>query len=96
MMSTVQAGDLVTGFTPSNGWGLEVGIVRQPQGVTEMLSPGTFGHGGGYGTQFWIDTKRGIAFNHDDSTVQFQKCGRVAGQVGLSEGRTAVVANSPV
>ena len=26
-----------------------------PQGVTVMLSPGTFGHGGAYGTQAWID-----------------------------------------
>jgi CubicO group peptidase (beta-lactamase class C family) len=60
MMSTLQTGDLVTGFTPGNGWGLGVWIVRQPQGVTEMLSPGTFGHGGVYGTQAWIDMKRGI------------------------------------
>ncbi len=60
MMSTLQTGDLVTGFTPGNGWGLGVCIVRQPQGVTEMLSPGTFGHGGVYGTQAWIDMKRGI------------------------------------
>jgi CubicO group peptidase (beta-lactamase class C family) len=61
MMSTVQTGDLVTGFTPGNGWGLGVCIVRQPQGVTEILSPGTFGHGGLNGTQAWIDMKRGIA-----------------------------------
>jgi CubicO group peptidase (beta-lactamase class C family) len=85
MMSTVQTGDLVTGFTPGNGWGLGVGIVRQPQGVTAMLSPGTFGHGGGYGTQFWIDTKRGVTLimmiqrsnfkNADESPVRlaFQK-----------------------
>jgi CubicO group peptidase (beta-lactamase class C family) len=85
MMSTVQTGDLVTGFTPGNGWGLGVCIVRQPQGVTAMLSPGTFGHGGGYGTQFWIDTKRGVALimmiqrsnfkNADESPVKlaFQK-----------------------
>jgi CubicO group peptidase (beta-lactamase class C family) len=85
MMSTVQTGDMVTGFTTGNGWGLGVGIVRQPQGVTAMLSPGTFGHGGGYGTQFWIDTKRGVALimmiqrsnfkNADESPVRlaFQK-----------------------
>jgi CubicO group peptidase (beta-lactamase class C family) len=85
MMSTVQTGDLVTGFTPGNGWGLGVCIVRQPQGVTEMLSPGTFGHGGAYGTQVWIDMKRGVALimmiqrsnfkNGDDSPVRlaFQK-----------------------
>jgi CubicO group peptidase (beta-lactamase class C family)/type 1 glutamine amidotransferase len=85
MMSTVQTGELVTGFTSGNGWGLGVCIVRQPQGVTEMLSPGTFGHGGAYGTQFWIDMKRGVALimmiqrsnfeNADDSPVRlaFQK-----------------------
>jgi CubicO group peptidase (beta-lactamase class C family) len=36
-------------------WGLGWGIVREPQNVTGMLSPGTFGHGGAYGTQAWID-----------------------------------------
>src|SRR5438552_17197496 len=60
MMSTVQTGDLITGFTPGSGWGLGVCVVRQPQGVTEMLSPGTFAHGGAYGTQFWIDMKRRV------------------------------------
>lgn len=54
-MTSVQTGDLVTGFTPGNGWGLGWCIVRQPQGVTAMLSPGTFGHGGAYGTEAWID-----------------------------------------
>lgn len=85
MMSTVQTGDLVTGFTPGNGWGLGVCIVRYPQGVTEMLSPGTFGHGGAFGTQAWIDMNRGVALvmmiqrsnfkNGDDSPVRlaFQK-----------------------
>jgi CubicO group peptidase (beta-lactamase class C family) len=80
MMSTTQTGNLVTGFTPGNAWGLGVCIVRQPQGVTEMLSPGSFGHGGVYGTQFWIDIKRGVALimmiqrsnfkNADDSPVR--------------------------
>ena len=32
--------------------------LREPQGVTRMLSPGTFGHGGAYGTQSWADSKR--------------------------------------
>jgi len=30
-------------------------------GVTEALSPGSFGHGGAYGTQAWIDPVRGLA-----------------------------------
>ncbi len=54
-MTTVQSGDLVTGFTPGNGWGLGWCVVRDPQGVTATLSAGTFGHGGAYGTQAWID-----------------------------------------
>ena len=60
LMSTIQTGGLKTGFTEGNGWGLGWCVVREPQGVTAMLSPGTFGHGGAYGTQAWIDpeTKR--------------------------------------
>ena len=55
LMTGVQTGDLKTGFTPGNGWGLGWCVTREPQGLTAMLSPGTFGHGGAYGTQAWID-----------------------------------------
>jgi CubicO group peptidase (beta-lactamase class C family) len=54
-MMTVQTGDLAAGFTPGSGWGLGWGIVRAPQEVTGMLSPGSFGHGGAYGTEGWVD-----------------------------------------
>lgn len=54
-MTTVQSGDLVTGFTPGNAWGLGWCIVREPQGVSAALSSGSFGHGGKNGTQAWID-----------------------------------------
>ena len=62
LMTSVQTDDLQTGFTPGNGWGLGWCIVRNPQGVTEMLSPGTFGHGGAFGTQGWIDPQRKMIF----------------------------------
>lgn len=55
LMTTVQSGELKTGFLPGNAWGLGWCIVREPEGVTATLSPGTFGHGGAYGTQAWID-----------------------------------------
>jgi CubicO group peptidase (beta-lactamase class C family)/glyoxylase-like metal-dependent hydrolase (beta-lactamase superfamily II) len=60
LMTTIQTSGLKTGFTDGNGWGLGWCVVREPQGVTAMLSPGTFGHGGAYGTQAWVDpaTKR--------------------------------------
>lgn len=54
-MTTVQSGDLVTGFTPGNAWGLGWCLVREPQGVSAALSSGSFGHGGKHGTQAWID-----------------------------------------
>ena len=61
-MTTLQTGELTTGFTPGNGWGLGWCIVREPQGVSGMLSPGTFGHGGAFGTQGWVDPRRGMIF----------------------------------
>ena len=54
-MTSPQTKELKTGFTPGNCWGLGWCIIRNPQGVTEMLSPGTFGHGGAFGTQGWVD-----------------------------------------
>lgn len=61
-MSSVHSGDLKTGFTDGNGWGLGCCVVRQPQGPTAVLSPGTFGHGGVYGTQAWIDPVKKVAY----------------------------------
>jgi len=55
LMTTIQTGGLKTGFTEGNGWGLGWCVVRKPQDITAMLSPGAFGHGGAYGTQAWID-----------------------------------------
>src|SRR6266478_1891342 len=34
--------------------------------------------------------EEGCRINHDDPAVQFQECRRLAGQVGLPEGRTGV------
>ncbi|MBW3598387.1 MAG: beta-lactamase family protein [Planctomycetes bacterium] len=61
-MTSIQTGELTTGFTPGNGWGLGWCVVREPQGVSRMLSPGSFGHGGAFGTQGWIDPKREMIF----------------------------------
>jgi CubicO group peptidase (beta-lactamase class C family) len=61
-MTTNQIGNLVPGFTPGNAWGIGWCVVWQPQGLTEMLSPGTHGHGGAYGTQAWIDPVKDAAY----------------------------------
>jgi CubicO group peptidase (beta-lactamase class C family) len=61
-MTRCQTGDLTTGFTEGNCWGLGWCVVRQPQGVSAMLSPGTYGHGGAFGTQGWVDPRRKMIF----------------------------------
>ena len=55
LMTQNQTGDLKPGFTEGLAMGLGFQVVREPAGVTAMLSPGTFGHGGAHGTQGWID-----------------------------------------
>lgn len=50
------------GFAPGHAWGYGWGVVKEPQGVTSMLSPGTFGHGGAFGTQGWIDPERKMVY----------------------------------
>lgn len=54
-LTKTQTGDIKTGFTDGMSWGLGFQVVKEPQGVTAMLSPGTFGHGGAYATQSWAD-----------------------------------------
>ena len=58
-MTRLQTGALPCGFVDGMGFGLGWAFVKSPTGVTEALSPGTFGHGGAFGTQAWIDPKKG-------------------------------------
>ncbi len=67
-----QTGDLPTGFFQGGvfgnhganyGWGIGTSILRTPhEGVAAMLSPGSFGHGGAWGTQAWVDPAKGVAY----------------------------------
>ena len=71
-LSSPQTGDLPTGFFQNDafgkrganyGWGLGTCILLSPhEGVASMLSPGSFGHGGAWGTQAWIDPAKGVAY----------------------------------
>ena len=61
-MTSLQTGELETGFTPGCGWGLGFCLVQKPQGATAMLAPGSFGHGGAFGTQGWIDPQNEMIF----------------------------------
>jgi CubicO group peptidase (beta-lactamase class C family) len=57
-LRTISTGELKTGFIDGSAWGLTMSVVKNPQGASGALSPGTFGHGGAYGTQAWIDPKK--------------------------------------
>ncbi len=71
-ITTPQTGDLPTGFFQNAtfgqhganyGWGLGTCILRTPhEGAAAVLSPGTFGHGGAWGTQAWVDPVKGVAY----------------------------------
>jgi CubicO group peptidase (beta-lactamase class C family) len=72
VLSSVHTGDLPTGFFQNAahgqrgrnyGWGIGTCVLRTPhEGVAAMLSPGSFGHGGAWGTQAWIDPVKGVAY----------------------------------
>jgi CubicO group peptidase (beta-lactamase class C family) len=79
-LTCTQSGDIETGFTDGMSWGIKFQVVKQPQGVTATLNPGTFGHGGAYATQSWADPvnqtiyvlmiqRRGFK-NGDDSPIR--------------------------
>lgn len=72
VLTSVHTSDLPTGFFQNEtygkrganyGWGIGTCILRTShEGVPAMLSPGTFGHGGAWGTQAWIDPVKGVAY----------------------------------
>ena len=71
-LTTSQTGELPTGFFQNENfgkhgsnysWGLGTCLLREPhEGVAAVLSAGTYGHGGAWGTQAWIDPVKGVAF----------------------------------
>ena len=90
-MTTNQLGDLPkVSFAPGMQMGLGFHLVHTPQEVTESLSVGSFGHGGAFGTQAWIDPVKKRAYvlliqrtdlkNSDQSEIrrEFQKAAKEA------------------
>jgi CubicO group peptidase (beta-lactamase class C family) len=59
-MTRTQTGDIKTGFVEGMSFGYGWAVVKEPKGVTAMLSAGTFGHGGAFGTQGWIDPHKDL------------------------------------
>ncbi|MBX9580599.1 MAG: beta-lactamase family protein [Gemmataceae bacterium] len=59
-MIRTQTGDIKTGFVDGMSFGYGWAVVKEPKGVTAAVSPGTFGHGGAFGTQAWVDPKQDL------------------------------------
>jgi CubicO group peptidase (beta-lactamase class C family) len=49
-----------SGWLGGTGYGLTFEIVDQPEGTLLLHSPGTYGHGGAFGTEGWIDPKNDL------------------------------------
>jgi len=49
-----------SGWLGGTGYGLTFEIVNQPQGTLLLHSPGTFGHGGAFGTEGWVDPRNDL------------------------------------
>jgi CubicO group peptidase (beta-lactamase class C family) len=80
LMTAVHTGDLPAGHSPGMGYGLAWAVVREPLGALELLSVGTYGHGGAFGTEGWVDPKLDL--------IRILMIGRSAG--GSSDERNAL------
>ena len=60
VMTMPHTGDLKAGHLPGTGFGLTWEVVKEPMGLMTLLSPGTFGHGGAFGTHGWIDRQKDV------------------------------------
>jgi CubicO group peptidase (beta-lactamase class C family) len=59
MMTKARTVGLDPAFVPGTFYGLACAVIDEPGGATAGLSRGSFGHGGVYGTQAWIDPVKG-------------------------------------
>ncbi len=60
VMTMVQTGELKAGWVAGTGFGLTWEVTKDPIGQLTFLSPGTFHHGGAFGTFGWVDPKKGM------------------------------------
>jgi CubicO group peptidase (beta-lactamase class C family) len=79
-MTRNQTGAMPT--RPGLAWGLGFNVIVDPNGMksNSVLTPGSFGHGGAYGTNSWADPTRGVIYilmlqraglpNPDDSDMR--------------------------
>ena len=101
-MTSNQTGELPTNWGRSNSWGLGWCLINEPRRASGGLSPGSFGHGGLYGTQVWVDPTRqsifilmiqSIDFEDSDSSSVRREFQRLA--AAALDGTTAALGGGP-
>lgn len=60
LMTALHTGEIDAGHEPGMGYGLAWVVVREPSGTLLYRSPGTYGHGGAYGTYSWVDPEKNL------------------------------------
>lgn len=60
VMTSLHTGDLKAGHLPGTGFGLAWEVTREPLGTLALMSIGSFGHGGAFGTHGWVDPEKDL------------------------------------
>jgi len=59
LMTTLHTGSIEpAGHSTGMGYGLAWTVVRDPLGTLQLQSEGSYGHGGAFGTQGWVDPQK--------------------------------------
>jgi len=58
--TTMHTADIKAGHLPGTGFGLTWEVTREPMGTLALMSIGSFGHGGAFGTHGWIDPAKDL------------------------------------
>ncbi|MBS1829454.1 MAG: beta-lactamase family protein [Acidobacteria bacterium] len=58
--TSLHTADIRAGHLPGTGFGLTWEVTRVPLGTLNLMSVGSFGHGGAFGTHGWIDPEKDL------------------------------------
>ncbi len=75
MMGSAFISDALPGRSPGEGYGLSVRVVSDPAARRTMVSKGTFGWSGAYGTHFFVDPDEAPGWHPDDSDTRRSDAG---------------------
>jgi CubicO group peptidase (beta-lactamase class C family) len=53
--TSLHTGEIKAGHLPGTGFGLAWEVTKDPLGTLNLMSIGSFGHGGAWGTHGWVD-----------------------------------------